>query len=147
MRSFSVRRIISTDYFTGFFTYAFFIVWIMYFIIWIMNLSFMGDSTTFIDVAILFTCIGIPVFIWRIRFFKVMYNRGLEINGTISYAAFVGRGDAVRYEYTFQNQKYVSGTALAPNYLHENNYNVGDDVVLLVDPKKPKRAVIKEIYF
>ena len=137
-RIFSVRKIVSNDYIAGFSFYAFFIVWFMYF--------FLIHDSAFKEIAIM-SCLGIPIFIWRVYFFKTLYERGLEIRGTITYAAYVGRGDAVRYEYTFQDEKYISGNALASLSLKDNNYNMGDEVALLVDPKKPKKAVIKDIYF
>lgn len=146
-RSFSVKRIISSDYATGFFTYAFFISWAMYFIVWILNLSFMGGSTTFEKVAILITCIGILVFVWRLHFFKTLYNHGVETTGTITFLGYFSKGNRIEYAYAFKNKQYSSGNGLSPQFIKENNYNLGDEILLLVDPKKPKKAVIKDIYF
>jgi hypothetical protein len=145
-RDFSIKRLIENDYTTGFFTYAIFIVWIMYFIFLMLDLSFL-DASSFKIIPILTTGIGIPFLMWRIYFFRKMYKCGVETTGTIVFAAYLGRGDRVIYEYSFQNKKYKTGNGLAPVFLSENGYKVGDEIILLVNPKKPKKAVIKDIYF
>ena len=147
IRGFSIKRIISSDYATGFFTYAFLIAGTMYFIVRTLDLSFIGGSATFEKIAIITTCIAAPVFAWRIYFFKTLYKRGLEIAGTVTFVGYFSKGHRIEYEYIYQNQKYVSGNALAPQFLKEKKYNSGDKVMLLVNPKRPKKAVIKDIYF
>lgn len=137
-RRFSIKRIVSNDYTAGFLMALFVVMWIFYLVF--------NDSASE-KLAILTTCIAIPVIIWRIYFFKTLYIHGVEVTGNIIYAAYLGRGDRVQYEYTFLNQKYSSGNAVAPILTKDKNYNIGDEVLLVVDPKKPKKAVIKELYF
>jgi hypothetical protein len=136
--SFSIKRIISSDYTAGIFIAFPFTFWIMFLIF---------QDNFFEIIAILMTSIGIPVFIWRIHFFKTLYSYGVEITGIITFTTYTGRGDRIIYEYTFDNRKYSSGNAVAPILTKDKNYNIGDEVLLVVDPKNPKRAVIKELYF
>jgi hypothetical protein len=141
-RKFSIFSITYHDYVSGYALAGPFIFWFMYFIFGISS-----DNSNFKLVCIIFTIVAIPLLFWRLYFFKTLYRRGVEVTGNITYVGVHSRGNRLEYEYMFQGEKYLRGNAIARGALKGSNYNVGDDVSLVVDPLKPKNAVIKDIYF
>ena len=91
--------------------------------------------------TVIISTIAILFFVIRIRFFYMLYKRGVEVSGTI-----IERGARIEYEYVYKNRKYLKGNSLSFAF-KENDYQVGQEIILCVDPKKPTRAIIKEIYF
>ncbi|WP_406656529.1 DUF3592 domain-containing protein [Methanolobus sp. ZRKC2] len=93
---------------------------------------------------ILFPILYIPM---RIYFFYILYKRGVEVSGTIMFYLAYPRGARIEYEYTYANQKYRRGNALSRLSFKKSDFHEGQEVTLLVDPKKPKRAIVKDVYF
>ncbi|WP_342304184.1 hypothetical protein [Methanolobus sp. ZRKC5] len=92
--------------------------------------------------------ITIIFLIWRWHFFHALCTRSVDVIGYIYSAnAFVSGGSRVEYKYEFQGVKYLRGNALTQKVFFNHEFHEGDEVVLRVDPKNPKRAVIKELYF
>ena len=91
--------------------------------------------------TLIFSTIAIAYFVIRIRFFYILYKRGVEVPGTI-----IERGIRIEYEYVYNSRKYLKGNSLSFAF-KENDYQVGQEIILCVDPKKPTRAIIEDIYF
>jgi hypothetical protein len=89
--------------------------------------------------------LGLPLFVWRIRHIRAFFTRGIEVTGQILDSWFFrGRG-RVEYTYTYHDQTYRSSSAInktAQTAILER----GDEVVLMVDPHDPKRALIRDLY-
>lgn len=92
-------------------------------------------------VTVIISTIAIAYFVIRIRFFYILYKRGVEVPGTI-----IERGIRIEYEYVYNNRTYLKGNSLS-FALKEKDYQVGQEIRLCVDPNKPNRAVIEDIYF
>ena len=152
-RSFSLKRIISSDKTTSASVLFVILFWALYLIFcytgYIPLRSGFAQFTggTFekqTELGLFITFLGVLFFVRRIYFFHTLYKRGLEVSGIITDIA----GYRVIYEYMFQNKKYSSGNSIAgSDLLKKRNYHKGYGVILLVDPEKPKNAVIKDIYF
>ena len=89
--------------------------------------------------------IAIPMLAWRVHLFKTLYDQGVEIKGHISFEGVIS-GKRVEYKYEYEGTSYWRGNALTDSK-YANYFKEGDEVILLVDPKNPKRAVIRDLYF
>jgi hypothetical protein len=96
--------------------------------------------------TIFFSIVAITYFVIRIRFFYILYKRGVEVSSTILEYSCHTRGARIQYEYIYDNKKYCKGNSLSYAF-KKNDFHEGQEVMLLVDPKKPTRAIIKNIYF
>jgi hypothetical protein len=95
--------------------------------------------------ALAVTIISLSVLIWRVRTLYSVFADGFEVPAIIhSVSFFRGRG-RVEYVYTYQGQKYLSGNAVQKTRWAEA-LKVGDQVIVVVDRKKPKRAFIRDLY-
>jgi hypothetical protein len=154
-RTFSLGRIILTDHCTCFAISAIIIFWIIYIATiqfgYFPDIRYAREPLTetaapfFYNMGVVATLTGIPMIGWRIRFFQTLYRRGVEVNGHI-YLEYVLSTKRVEYKYTYQGIDYWRGNALADSK-YQNYYNDGDEVILLIDPQNPKRAIIKDLYF
>ena len=135
----SFARIIYYDYSFG--------VFLALILISIVHLLIYPDDLIYLYMGIFSLVIGIPMVAWRAHFFKTLYDRGVEITGDIVYVAEYKRGNRLEYEYVYQGEKFRSGNALQRSSSRARTYQIGDEVVLIVDPLKPKNAVLKDFYF
>lgn len=88
---------------------------------------------------------AVVLLLWRISIFTAVFNDGLDTPATISQVNFFRDRGRISYVYTFQGQKYRSGNAVMKTKL-TRNYQVGDEVMVLVDRSKPKRAFVRDLY-
>ncbi|NPE31264.1 hypothetical protein HNV12_25565 [Methanococcoides sp. SA1] len=90
-----------------------------------------SDIQFSLNVAIVVTGVGMVFLIWRLLFFRALYNRGVETTGYVSLE-YISK-QRIEYKYTYQNIDYWRGNALTDRK-YRKNYHEGDEVVLLVDP-------------
>lgn len=104
-----------------------------------------SDAPFFLYFALIVTLLGIPLLVWRIRSIQSHFKRGVEVPGTITSANFYrGRG-RLEYAYSFQDQTYRTGNAVQETK-QIKGLQPGDNIILVVDPDKPRKALIRDIY-
>jgi hypothetical protein len=89
--------------------------------------------------------VGLPLAFWRIRSIQQLFAKSVEINGQVTNISFIKDRGRVEYSYTYQNQKYSGGSAIMKTGKTQK-LSSGSQVVLLVNPDQPKRALIRELY-
>jgi hypothetical protein len=140
----SPYKIITIDY-VSFFAFIFPIIsWVMYALFVLFQRI---DPADFYFPAFLatITIIAICVIGWRIRTINKISNNGYEIPATISNIIFFRDRYRVDYVYTLQGIKYISS-----NYVMKvrktQKLQVGEQVIVIVDPEHPKYTFIRDIY-
>jgi hypothetical protein len=88
---------------------------------------------------------GLPLAFWRIRSIQQMFAKSVEIVGQITTISFYKDRGRVEYAYTYQNQNYSGGNAIMKTGKTQQ-LTSGSQVVLLVNPDEPKRALIRDLY-
>lgn len=150
----SAFRIIGTDYTASLAVIFPLVIWAMYVAITFFGFfpGFRGrDPLTpsvapfLLNFALILTVVGLPLLIWRIRSIQSHFKRGVEVPGTITSANFYrGRG-RLEYAYSFQDQTYRTGNAVQETK-QIKGLQPGDNIILVVDPDKPRKALIRDIY-
>ena len=150
----SIFRIIQSDYTAGLTVIVPLVVWGMY-----IATEYFGffpglggrnpltgeDASFFLLLGIITTLICIPLLIWRVRSFQIIFSRGIEVSCHITNMRFNrGRG-RVEYTYTYQGQTYQAGNGVFKTK-RTKAIPQGDEVVLMVDQDNPKRSLIRDIY-
>jgi hypothetical protein len=105
-----------------------------------------ADSTpTFLPPVLVATTLGIVVFLWRYWMVASLYSYGLDTPATVHEIGFYRDRGRISYVYSFQGQKYVSGSRIMKTK-RTRSIQIGDQVNILVDPNDPKRALIRDLY-
>ena len=102
-------------------------------------------ASFFLYLAIAATVIGIPLLIWRIRTFQSHFARGVEVAGKVIAIGFRRDRGRIEYAYSYQGQTYQGANAIH-KISKTRHLKPGDEITLLVDPDKPKRAFVRDIY-
>lgn len=89
--------------------------------------------------------IGVPLAIWRMRTIQQIFSTGVEVTGQIKDIFFHRDRGTVQYSYTYQGQEFLSGNAIMKTS-QTQKLSPGDQVVLLIHPEQPKRALIRDLY-
>lgn len=150
----SLRSIIWTDY-TAFLALLFpLMAWALYLLLAGFSSPFDPAGETalaaqenlrlfYISVAV--TVVGLPLLAWRVLMIRAVFSDGQQASGQIDSVYFYRDRGRVKYTYTFQGQTYTSGAALHRTS-KTRDLQPGDQVNLVVDRNKPRRAFIREIY-
>jgi len=99
----------------------------------------------FLYLFIIGLVVGIPLAIWRIRSIQQMFSKSVEVAGQITNISFYKDRGRVEYSYTYQSQNHSGGNAIMKTGKTQQ-LRSGDQVVLLVNPDDPKRALIRDLY-
>jgi hypothetical protein len=74
-----------------------------------------------------------------------VFEKGVEIKGTI-VNMYIFRGSGyISFEYQYQQQKYRSTDSVNRNR-RTRDITVGQEVMLFVNPEKPTKAFIRDLY-
>ena len=107
---------------------------------------FAGRATFFLAVfAAFLTPIGLATFIWRYRLINSTFINGTEIAGKVTEINTIAKDLIIHYEYNFKGQKYQYINRVKKNDF-ARTLKTGQQLILLVDEKKPHIAFIKQIY-
>jgi hypothetical protein len=99
----------------------------------------------FLTIAPYVTLAGLALTVWRVWAIRSVLVNGTEVEGVVSGVSFRRGRRRVRFAYTYQGQKHQGanrvqslgvGQALAP----------GQPVTVVVDPGKPGRAYVRELF-
>lgn len=150
----SLARIVWTDY-PAFLALLFpLMIWASYLLLVGFNSPFNppGDSTAtsqenlrIFYISIVLSLICLPLLAWRLLLIRSVFSHGLEVRGKIDSIYFSRDRGRVTYTYTFLGQNYTSGTSLHRTR-KARELQTGDQVTLVVDRDKPKRAFIRDLY-
>jgi len=108
---------------------------------WLAGRQVSGNNYFLAGVVVL----GIALFVSRVVIISRVFEAGMEETATISNTGFFrGRG-TIRYTYSFQGEKYDSYNQVSSSR-RTRAVMVGQELTVLVDQTKPKRAFIKKLY-
>jgi len=138
---FKIMNIDYVAYLAALFPVAF---WGMYLLLLALK-RMQVTNPTYPAIASVITFISALVLIWRIRLFFRIFGDGFKASATISNVSFYRDRGRVDYVYTHQGQKYASGN-LVHKVKQTKIFKVGDEVVVMADRNKPKRAYIRDLY-
>jgi hypothetical protein len=99
----------------------------------------------FLNLFIAGLVIGVPLAIWRIRSIQRLFSKSVEVVGQITDVSFHRDRGRVEYSYTYQGQAYSGGNAIMKTGKTQK-LRSGNEVVLLVNPDDPRRALIRDLY-
>ena len=102
-------------------------------------------GTTYTITLAAITVAGILALIWRYRLFSTVFDDGQQTQATINHVSFYRDRGRIDYEYTYMGQQYKSGS-MVHKIRRATDLKIGDQVTVMVDRNKPKRAFIKDLY-
>lgn len=150
----SIISIIKVDFITFFAVIFPVVVWGMYAIVILFGYlpNPRGDkpigpegASFFFNFGFITLLVSIPIVLWRIGYIRNMFARGYEIPSQITNIGFFrGRG-RVEYAYTYQDRQHRGWNGIM-KVKQTQNLISGDNVILIVDPDNPKRALIRDFY-
>ncbi len=147
----SIRQILWTDYTAFFVALIPIVIWIV-FLAWVPD--WRRDNHPVISPQLrpfvlyfnlVLTVVTLVILFRRVRLLLKVFRDGAQVRGRItSFSMRRDRGQ-VEYIYIFDRDEYRSGVAV-----HRNKQTlalkVGDRVILMVDPDRPQRAFIRDLY-
>ena len=89
--------------------------------------------------------LGLPLAFWRIRTIQQLFLKGVEVVGQITAISFYRDRGRVEYSYSHAGQAYSGGNAIMKTG-RTQQLRSGNQIVLLVNPQEPKRALIRDLY-
>lgn len=113
------------------------------FIVSTENLADISLDLLMIIGMILFFSIALVT--WRISIFAAVFHDGTETTATITNILSYRGSGWISYEYSYLGEKYKSGAGVLMSK-RVRKYRMGDEVVVLVDRGKPKRAFLRDLY-
>ena len=86
----------------------------------------------------------VPLLLYRVHRARRLLRGGHETPGTVTSARLSRNGSRLKYEFKHASKKYKQ-SVLIPFWIE--NIDEGDRVTVVLDPARPKRAIIKELYY
>lgn len=110
------------------------------------TLDFTGENlTSFIILNAVITLVcGVWAYV-RISTIRRVINAGSEVTGVILGIGFAKDRGRVEYQYEHEGQTYRAGNAIKKN-AQTSQLLPGTSISLMVDPQKPSRAFITNLY-
>jgi hypothetical protein len=149
-RRLSLSRILWTDYPAFYAALVPLVAWIVY-LAWTPDWRGQGPVITteahplFLGIALMATGIGAAMLLYRLWIIFKTFRNGSEVKGKISTIELRRDRGRVEYVYIFDHKEYFSGTQIHRN-AQTKALKAGDHVTLVVDPSKPSRAFIRDLY-
>jgi len=139
-----------TDY-TAFLAVIFpIVIWIVY-LAWVPD--WRGDGPIIpawmvpyiLVFSLLVTLGGILILAWRVLLINTIFRDGSVVSGRIEAVSLKRDRGRLEYTYIFKNKTYQSGVSIHRN-AQTKELRAGEKIILLVDPKKPIRAFMRDLY-
>jgi hypothetical protein len=102
-------------------------------------------APVFLTLFIIGLVLGVPLAFWRIRTIQQLFSKGIEVVGQITNVSFYRDRGRIEYSYSHGGQAYAGGNAIMKTR-QTQQLRSGNQVVLLVNPDEPKRALIRDLY-
>lgn len=103
------------------------------------------DTPYYLPFAFTITIVSIPIFVLRIYSIMRILTNGIEVKGRITFFWRKRDRGHIIYSYRFNDQTYEKGHALRVTKKMEN-LKKGDEIVIIVNKKIPKQALIRDRY-
>ncbi len=98
-----------------------------------------------IVIALAFSVIFVPLFIYRIGKIYTHFSRSIQLTGTIDFIrAYKDRG-RIEFCYTHNDVEHRGGNAVHLTKF-ARSLSAGQKVVLMVDAVRPEKALIRDLY-
>lgn len=109
------------------------------------NIQDVEGISVFFYAFIIGLVIGVPLAFWRIRYIQQKFSNSIEVVGQITNISFYKDRGKFEYTYTYQGQVYSGNNAIMKT-VKTRHLLANSQVVLLVNPDKPKHALIRDVY-
>ena len=126
-------------------------------VIWIVCLAWLPDwrgngpaiSSSLVSIFLLVafngTFIGLGFLFQRFLLVRRALLKGKQVRGKISEVALIRDRGRVEYIYIYQHKEYRSSVSIHRNQ-RTKALRKGEQVVLFVDPRRPRIAFIRDLY-
>lgn len=124
-------------------------------VIWVVYLSLIllveDDPTdegsfskdTILILFLLMTVGDMAILGWRVRYLSAFANRGVETPAKIARVTVIGDQIGVEYDYVFQMEQLNGRIGLGGFSTRKKAESlIGREIFILVDPERPKRALV-----
>jgi hypothetical protein len=91
------------------------------------------------------TVLFLPLLYFRYHRFRKFFTSGIEITGKIEGVGFNKERGAIEVSYHYQGEDFNSRSPIFKSDLTKD-LKSGKDVALVINPVKPKKAYIKDLY-
>ena len=102
------------------------------------------DLPYLLGFGVILTLLCIPLLVFRVRRVRRLLRTGHETPGTITAARLSRNGSRLKYQFEYASKKHDK-SLLIPFWIE--NIEEGDEVTVVVDPARPRRAIIKDLYY
>lgn len=90
--------------------------------------------------------IGAIVLAVRVGFVRSVYRKSVIVKGKVDSLTFWGRGwGRITYSYTLDGQRYTARNLIVMNNV-TTSFFPKQEVMVVVNPEKPRRAFVVELY-
>jgi hypothetical protein len=103
------------------------------------------DAPLALGIALISMAIGVPLLFWRLKSIQSLFERAIEVPGSIVSANFHrGRG-RIEFSYFLQGEEYRGGVAVQENYTVSRLLS-RDEVIVVVDPSNPRKGFLRDLF-
>ncbi len=118
--------------------------WVIYGLVWLFNRA--GAADWRLLAAVLGTTgVGAAALAWRVGVFMRVFAEGMTAEAVVSGLGFYRGGGHVAYTYGVDGQTVTGGNAVTRDPAI-SGLRVGQAVTVVVDPRNPRRAFIRDLY-
>lgn len=153
-QQFSLLRVIQSDYVVFLSLMLPAVTWTIYLVI--ANFGYfpalrghesLGSEATpfFLYAGLVTTIIGVLLFVWRLHFFRTMYQHGIQVVGYITSVSFIRDRGRIEYTYLCEGKTYCNYAAVMKT-ARTRGLAPETAVTLLVDQSNPQRSLILALY-
>jgi hypothetical protein len=98
-----------------------------------------------VSVSLLIAIVSTTFLYRRLKSIRRIFAAGEFVVGIVNFIDFDKDRGRIEYAYIYNQQDFQGGSAVMKN-LKTKDFQLGDEVILMVDPNKPKRALIQDLY-
>jgi len=112
-----------------------------------LGISFIFGEKNILAAIISFALVLLSVllFILRYRYLNNYFETGIEATGEVTSIYFYRRRGGIKFTYEYKGQVYKAGVAVYRNS-KTRSITKGMTVNILINSKKPKKAIIKDLF-
>jgi hypothetical protein len=103
------------------------------------------DALLLMPIAAGITIITIPLCVWRVRVVWNLLTKGMLVAGSVTNLVFFRDRGRVDYHYTYEGQEWKAQAGVM-KVKRTQALATRKDITIVVDPKKPGRTLIWELF-
>jgi hypothetical protein len=138
-------KILNTDYASWICLVTPLTLWAFFIILKLLRPSY-SDEPLYLSISAGATIIGILIAVYRIFSTLNLLNRGIPVKGKITRIQNMRGMGQVAYEFKQDGAKHLANLTYRRGK-KSFKLNPGMAVTILVDPKNPRKSLIKELYY